>query len=103
MADNSFHDFVRELFEGLGPIQIKRMFGGAGGFSDGGASWARLRAPSLAITAFTSGPSRAIWRKVHAQLVRLFSSRSTNSRLKPVIGCPSGSCMLKSCASKVKT
>ena len=35
MADNSFHDFVRELFEGLGPIQIKRMFGGAGGYADG--------------------------------------------------------------------
>lgn len=34
-ADNSFHDFVRELFEGLGPIQIKRMFGGAGGYADG--------------------------------------------------------------------
>lgn len=35
MADNSFHDFVRELFEGLGPVQIKRMFGGAGGYADG--------------------------------------------------------------------
>jgi len=35
MPDNSFHDFVRELFEGLGPIQIKRMFGGAGGYADG--------------------------------------------------------------------
>lgn len=34
MAD-SFHDFVRELFEGLGPVQIKRMFGGAGGYADG--------------------------------------------------------------------
>ena len=34
-ADNSFHDFVRELFEGLGPVQIKRMFGGAGGYVDG--------------------------------------------------------------------
>jgi DNA transformation protein len=34
-ADNSFHDFVRELFEGLGPVQIKRMFGGAGGYADG--------------------------------------------------------------------
>lgn len=34
-ADNSLHDFVRELFEGLGPVQIKRMFGGAGGYADG--------------------------------------------------------------------
>lgn len=35
MADNSFHDFVRELFAGMGPVQIKRMFGGAGGYADG--------------------------------------------------------------------
>ena len=35
MADNGFHDFVRELFQGLGPVQIKRMFGGAGGYADG--------------------------------------------------------------------
>lgn len=34
MADNGFHDFVRELFQGLGPIHIKRMFGGAGGYID---------------------------------------------------------------------
>ena len=34
MAD-SFHDFVRELFAGLGSVQIKRMFGGAGGYVDG--------------------------------------------------------------------
>lgn len=34
MAD-SFHDFVRELFAGVGPVQIKRMFGGAGGYADG--------------------------------------------------------------------
>lgn len=34
MAD-SFDDFVRELFEGVGPVQIKRMFGGAGGYADG--------------------------------------------------------------------
>ncbi|MGE0741335.1 MAG: TfoX/Sxy family protein [Hyphomonadaceae bacterium] len=32
---SSFHDFVRELFAGLGPVQIKRMFGGAGGYADG--------------------------------------------------------------------
>jgi DNA transformation protein len=35
MADNGFHDFVRELFQGLGPIHIRRMFGGAGGYADG--------------------------------------------------------------------
>jgi DNA transformation protein len=35
MADESFHAFVRELFAGLGPIQIKRMFGGAGVYADG--------------------------------------------------------------------
>lgn len=35
MADNSFHAYVKELFAGLGPIHIKRMFGGAGGYADG--------------------------------------------------------------------
>jgi DNA transformation protein len=35
MANDSFHDFVKELFAGLGPVQIKRMFGGAGGYADG--------------------------------------------------------------------
>lgn len=35
MAANSFHDFVRELFAGLGPVHVKRMFGGAGGYADG--------------------------------------------------------------------
>ncbi len=34
MAD-SFHEYVKELFAGLGPVQIKRMFGGAGGYADG--------------------------------------------------------------------
>lgn len=34
MAD-SFHEYVKELFVGVGPIQIKRMFGGAGGYADG--------------------------------------------------------------------
>lgn len=29
MSD-SFHDFVRELFAGLGRVRINRMFGGAG-------------------------------------------------------------------------
>jgi DNA transformation protein len=32
---DSFHDYVKELFAGLGPVQIKRMFGGAGGYADG--------------------------------------------------------------------
>lgn len=35
MADNSFHAYVKELFAGLGPIHVKRMFGGAGGYADG--------------------------------------------------------------------
>lgn len=35
MADNSFHDYVKELFAGMGRIEIKRMFGGAGGYSGG--------------------------------------------------------------------
>lgn len=35
MAANGFHEFVRELFAGLGDVQIKRMFGGAGGYADG--------------------------------------------------------------------
>lgn len=34
-AANSFHDFVKELFAGLGPIVVKRMFGGAGGYANG--------------------------------------------------------------------
>ena len=35
MAADSFHDFARELFAGLGPIQVKRMFGGAGVYCEG--------------------------------------------------------------------
>lgn len=35
MARDSFHEFVQELFAGLGPVQVKRMFGGAGGYADG--------------------------------------------------------------------
>ncbi len=35
MADDSFHAFVRELFAGLGPVTVKRMFGGAGIYADG--------------------------------------------------------------------
>lgn len=34
MARASFHDFVTELFAGLGQVRIKRMFGGAGGYVD---------------------------------------------------------------------
>lgn len=35
MAGDSFHDYVKELFAGMGPVEIKRMFGGAGGYSGG--------------------------------------------------------------------
>ena len=35
MAADSFHDFVRELFAGLGQVTIKRMFGGAGAYAGG--------------------------------------------------------------------
>jgi DNA transformation protein and related proteins len=35
MAENSFHAFVRELFAGMGPIEVKRMFGGAGAYAGG--------------------------------------------------------------------
>jgi len=35
MAGGSLHDFVRELFAGLGQIQVKRMFGGAGVYAEG--------------------------------------------------------------------
>ena len=35
MAGDSFHDYVKELFAGLGRVEIKRMFGGAGGYSGG--------------------------------------------------------------------
>jgi DNA transformation protein len=34
-SDDSFHDFVKELFAGMGPVQVRRMFGGAGVFRDG--------------------------------------------------------------------
>ncbi len=34
-VDNSFHEYVKELFAGVGAVQIKRMFGGAGGYADG--------------------------------------------------------------------
>ena len=35
MSANSFHQYVTELFAGLGAVTIKRMFGGAGGYADG--------------------------------------------------------------------
>ncbi len=35
MAKDSFHDFVKEVFAGVGPVTIKRMFGGAGGYAEG--------------------------------------------------------------------
>jgi DNA transformation protein len=35
MGADSFHEFARELFAGLGPIQVRRMFGGAGAYADG--------------------------------------------------------------------
>lgn len=34
-TDNSFQEYVKELFAGVGSVQIKRMFGGAGGYADG--------------------------------------------------------------------
>ena len=34
-TDNSFHEYVKELFAGVGTVQIRRMFGGAGGYADG--------------------------------------------------------------------
>jgi DNA transformation protein len=35
MAEDSFHAFVSELFAGLGPVQIKPMFGAAGVYAEG--------------------------------------------------------------------
>lgn len=35
MAGSSFHDYVKELFAPMGPVQVKRMFGGAGVYADG--------------------------------------------------------------------
>ncbi|HVY85769.1 MAG TPA: TfoX/Sxy family protein [Caulobacterales bacterium] len=35
MAADTFHDFVRELFRGVPGLTIKRMFGGAGIYSQG--------------------------------------------------------------------
>ena len=35
MVDDRFHEFVKELLAGMGPVQIRPMFGGAGVFRDG--------------------------------------------------------------------
>jgi DNA transformation protein and related proteins len=35
VAGDSFHEFVRELFAKMGPITVKRMFGGAGVYTEG--------------------------------------------------------------------
>jgi len=35
VAPNPFYAFVSELFEGLGEVTVKRMFGGAGGYAEG--------------------------------------------------------------------
>lgn len=35
MGESSFHAFVRELFAPMGPVLIKRMFGGAGVYAEG--------------------------------------------------------------------
>lgn len=32
---SGFHDFVTELFAGMGTVTVKRMFGGAGAYADG--------------------------------------------------------------------
>jgi DNA transformation protein and related proteins len=34
-APDPFHEFVRELLAGCGPVAIKRMFGGAGVYAEG--------------------------------------------------------------------
>jgi DNA transformation protein and related proteins len=35
MSADGFADFVRELFAGLGPVSVRRMFGGAGAYAQG--------------------------------------------------------------------
>lgn len=35
MSQDGFADFVRELFAGLGPVSVRRMFGGAGAYAQG--------------------------------------------------------------------
>jgi DNA transformation protein len=35
MSEDRFHDFVAELFAGVGAISIKRMFGGVGVYAEG--------------------------------------------------------------------
>jgi DNA transformation protein len=34
-APDPFHEFVMELFAPMGPVNVRRMFGGAGVFKDG--------------------------------------------------------------------
>ena len=34
-VSREFRDFIEELLAGFGPVQIKRMFGGAGVYADG--------------------------------------------------------------------
>lgn len=34
-GESGFHAFVRELLAGMGPVTIRRMFGGAGVYADG--------------------------------------------------------------------
>jgi DNA transformation protein and related proteins len=34
-SESDFHTFARELFQPLGPVRLRRMFGGAGLFLDG--------------------------------------------------------------------
>ena len=33
--EDGFYAFVRELFAALGPVEVKRMFGGAGAYAEG--------------------------------------------------------------------
>ncbi len=50
MASDSFHAFVRELFEGLGPVTIKKFFGGGGVYADG-AMFALLASDTIYLKA----------------------------------------------------
>ncbi len=34
MAQTAFHAFTQELFSGMGPVSVRRMFGGAGVYAD---------------------------------------------------------------------
>ena len=50
MAADGFHDFVRELLDGLGPVTIKKFFGGGGVYSDG-AMFAMLASDTIYLKA----------------------------------------------------